>query len=183
MAEKSVDNMLVVIEKSKNRPLARFIYSLGIRHVGGETAELLARNFSSLDSLANASTEELEAIPAIGPRIADSITAFFGNKENKLILDKLDDAGVIPEQLVEGAEKLPLVGKELVITGRLNSLSRQEAEAKIRALGGNAKKDVTAKTDYLVVGDEPGSKLARARRIGIEQISEDDLVKLLGKKN
>lgn len=180
MADKSVDNMLAAIEKSKSRPLARFIYSLGIRHVGEETAELLAKHIRSIESLAYASKEELMDIETIGPKIADSVVAFFNNKENKIILKKLEAAGVIPEPVETGNEIFTLAGKEFVITGRLDNLSRQEAEARIRALGGSAKGDVTQKTDYLVVGAEPGSKLTRARELGIEQISEDDLVRLLG---
>jgi DNA ligase (NAD+) len=119
-------------------------------------------------------------IETIGPKIADSVVAFFNNKENKIILKKLEAAGLIPEPVETGNEIFTLAGKEFVITGRLNSFSRQEAEAKIRALGGSAKSDVTQKTDYLVVGAEPGSKLNRARELGIEQISEDDLIRLLG---
>jgi DNA ligase (NAD+) len=180
MADKSVDNMLAAIEKSKSRPLARFIYSLGIRHVGEETAELLAKHFKNIESLAHTSKEELMDIKAIGSKIADSVVAFFNNKENKIILKKLESAGVIPEPVETGSEIFTLADKEFVITGRLDNLSRQEAEAKIRALGGSAKSDVTQKTDYLVVGAEPGSKLTRARELGIEQISEDDLVRLLG---
>ncbi|MFH1662483.1 MAG: helix-hairpin-helix domain-containing protein, partial [Chloroflexota bacterium] len=179
MADKSVDNILEAIEKSKGRPLARFIYSLGIRHVGGETAELLAKQFKSLERLAGANKEELMPIDTIGPRIADSVIAFFKNEENKKIIDKLKMAGVTPEPMGSGAERLPLAGREFVITGSLNSLTRQEAEAKIRALGGSAKSDVTRKTDYLVVGAEPGSKLKRALELNIEQINEDDLIRLL----
>ena len=180
MADKSVDNILEAIEKSKGRPLARFINALGIRHVGGETAELLAKHFQSFERLAGAGKEELIHIAAIGPRIADSVSAFFENQENGKIIKKLKAAGVIPEPIETRAGRLLLAGKEFVITGRLNSLSRQEAELKIRALGGSAKSDVTRKTDYLVAGAEPGSKLTRARELGIEQISEDDLIRLLG---
>jgi DNA ligase (NAD+) len=180
MADKSVDNMLAAIEKSKNKPLARVIFALGIRHVGGETAELLAEHFKSFEGLKDAGKEELMSIDTIGPRIADSVITFFENQENRKIIDKLETAGVIQETVETRDEKLPLTGKEFVITGRLNSLSRQEAEEKIRTLGGSAKSDVTRKTDYLVVGSEPGSKLNRARELGIEQINEDELIRLLG---
>ncbi len=179
MAKKSVDNILDAIEKSKGRPLARFVYALGIRHVGGETAELLAKHFITIDRLANAPKEGLVSIPTIGPKIADSIIAFFKNEENRKIINKLKAAGVLPAAVETRAEELPLNGKEFVITGRLKSFSRQQAEARIRALGGSAKSDVTRQTDYLIVGDDPGSKLARARELGIEQISEGELLKLL----
>ncbi len=179
MADKSVDNMLAAIEKSKSSSLARFIYSLGIRHVGEETAELLARHFNDMKRLAAASRDELMNIETIGPKIADSVIAFFENRENQIILKKLEEAEVIPRPVEPAVEKLPLAGKEFVITGRLDSLSRLEVEERIRELGGSAKSDVTRKTDYLVVGAEPGSKIARARQLGITEISEDDLLKLV----
>jgi DNA ligase (NAD+) len=179
MAEKSVDNLLDAIDKSKKRPLARFIYALGIRHVGEETAELLAKNFDSIDKLASATREELTEIDTIGPKIADSIIAFFQNDENKRIIKKLKAADVLPEVEKAKTVRLPLEGREFVITGRLDSLSRQEAEARIRALGGSAKSDVTRKTGYLVVGAEPGSKLVRARSMGVKQISESELLEMI----
>ncbi|MCJ7763755.1 MAG: NAD-dependent DNA ligase LigA [Dehalococcoidales bacterium] len=179
MAEKSVDNLLDAIDGSKKRPLARLIYALGIRHVGEETAELLAKHFNSIDRLAEALKGELISIGTIGPKIADSIIAFFQNEENKRIIEKLETAEVLTK--IEGAKtgELPLEGKEFVVTGRLDNISRQEAEAGIKALGGSTKSDVTRKTDYLVVGAEPGSKLARARSMGIMQISESELLGII----
>jgi DNA ligase (NAD+) len=182
MANKSVDNMLAAIEKSKNRPLSRFLYSLGIRHVGGETADLLAKYFKRIKRLEDASKEELMDIETIGPKIADSVVSFFENEENKCILKKLEAAGVIQEPVEAKAEKLTLAGKEFVITGRLDNFSRQEAEARIRAIGGSVKSDVTQKTDFVVVGTEPGSKLIRANELGIEQLNEGDLMRLLDYK-
>jgi DNA ligase (NAD+) len=182
MANKSVDNMLAAIEKSKNRPLSRFLYSLGIRHVGGETADLLAKYFQRIKRLEDASKEELMDIETIGPKIADSVVSFFENEENKCILKKLEAAGVIQEPVEAKAEKLTLAGKEFVITGRLDNFSRQEAEARIRAIGGSVKSDVTQKTDFVVVGTEPGSKLIRANELGIEQLNEGDLMRLLDYK-
>jgi DNA ligase (NAD+) len=180
MAEKSVDNILFAILKSKGRPLAKLIYALGIRHVGEETAELFVKHFANIDELAYATREKLMSIPTIGPKIADSLAVFFQNNENRKILEKLRAAGVLKETGEEiKPEAFPLVGKEFVITGHLDSLSRQEAEDRIRALGGNAKSDVTRKTDYLVVGAEPGSKLVRARILGIRQISERELLEIL----
>jgi len=180
MAEKSVDNTLDAIEKSKGRPLARFIYALGIRHVGEETAELLAKESRSLDALASTSRERLMSIAAVGPKIADSVTAFFKNEENIKIIERLRKAGVKLEEEIVKPEELPLAGQEFVITGRLDGFSRQEAEARIKALGGTAKSDVTGKTTYLVVGADPGSKLAHAQALGIKQISEEELLSLLG---
>jgi DNA ligase (NAD+) len=182
MANKSVDNILAAIEKSKNRPLSRFLYSLGIRHVGGETADLLAKYFKRIKRLEDASKEELMDIETIGPKIADSVVSFFENEENKCLLKKLEAAGVIQEPVEAKAEKLTLAGKEFVITGRLDNFSRQEAEARIRAIGGSVKSDVTQKTDFVVVGTEPGSKLIRASELGIEQLNEGDLMRLLDYK-
>ncbi|MFC1865241.1 NAD-dependent DNA ligase LigA [Chloroflexota bacterium] len=182
MAEKSVDNMLESIEKSKGRPLARFIFALGILHVGGETAELLAKKYGSIEGLKEASEEDLKQIDAIGPKIAGSITAFFENKENQQIIEKLKNADVLPPEEEAIKKEMPLAGKEFIITGRLQSLPRQEAEARIRSLGGSAKSDITRKTDYLVVGNKPGSKLARAVKLGVEQIDESRLLNLIGEK-
>jgi DNA ligase (NAD+) len=182
LAEKSVDNMLAAIEKSKGRPLARVIFALGIRHVGAETAEILSRHFGSLDKLADTTREELMEIEAIGPKIADSLVAFFHAEENRQIIRRLKNAGVKLEEEIK-TEKLPLAGQEFVITGRLEAFSRPEAEARIKALGGTAKDNVTKKTAYLVVGADPGgNKLAKAQELGTEQIKEDRLLHLLGQK-
>jgi DNA ligase (NAD+) len=187
MAEKSVTNILNAIEKSKETPLARLIFALGIRHIGEEMAEILASNFSSIDyddpkSLANASRDDLSNISTIGPKIADSIVAFFKTEENRRIIERLKKAGVNPKAERAKLEELPLAGKEFVITGRLEAFSRQEAEARIKALGGTAKSDVTKKTTYLVVGADPGSKLAHAQALGTKQLTEEQLLKLLEEK-
>jgi DNA ligase (NAD+) len=182
MAELSVDNMLAAIEKSKNRPLARVIFALGIRHVGSETAEILARRFHGIEALAKASREELINIEAVGPKIADSIVAFFHEETNQKIIERLRKAGVTLEEKVK-SEKLPLAGMEFVITGRLEAFSRQEAETRIKALGGTAKDNVTQKTSYLVVGADPGgNKLTKAQELGTGQIKEEELLSLLGQK-
>jgi DNA ligase (NAD+) len=183
MAEKSVTNMLNAIEKSKDRPLARLIFALGIRHVGEEMADVLARHFGSMDKLANASREELVSIPTIGPKIADSILAFFREKENRKIIERLRKAGVKLEEKVTKPEELPLKGLEFVISGRLKTFAREEAEARIKALGGSTKDNVTRKTTYLVVGEEPGgTKLAKARELGTKTLDEEELIKLLKQK-
>jgi len=182
MGEKSASNIIKAIENSRNRPLARVIYALGIRHIGGETAELLARHFNSIDKLADASSEELMSIPTIGPKIADSLVAFFRQKENRDIIKRLRKAGVRLEKEGVKAEALPLTGMEFVITGTLKAFSRQEAETRIKALGGTAKDNVTRNTTYLVVGAEPGSKLARAQALGTKQLTEEEFLHLLEEK-
>ncbi|MFC2019904.1 NAD-dependent DNA ligase LigA [Chloroflexota bacterium] len=182
MGEKSAANIIAAVAKSKDRPLARIIFALGIRHVGGETAEILAGEFTGLDELAGASRERLLSIATIGPKSADSISAFFGQEENHDIIKRLRQAGVNLEQEITKASELPLGGQEFVITGRLETLSREEAEARIRDLGGAAKSTVSRKTDYLVAGADPGSKLARARELGIKQLTEAELLRLLEEK-
>ncbi len=179
IAEKSVSNILNAIDQSKKRPLPRIIFGLGIRHVGGETAEILAKEFPSIGKLEKASKERLMSIPAIGPKIAESITAFFRQEENRDVIRRLKDAGVFPEETAAKPAELPLAGMEFVITGRLETFARPEAEARIKALGGSAGSNVTRKTTYVVVGTDPGSKLDRAREMGIKIINEEEFIKLL----
>jgi len=179
LAEKSVANILGSIEKSKDRPLPRVIFALGIPNIGGETAELLAEHYTSLDELSRATPEKLQEIPSIGPKIADSIVAFFRQGQNKRIIEKLRKAGVRLEAEKVAAKELPLAGLEFVITGRLEAFPRPEAEARVKALGGKAGSDVTKKTTYLVVGEDPGSKLARAQALGTKTLTEAEFLELL----
>ena len=179
MAEKSASNALKSIDASKNRPLTRVIFALGITHVGDETAELLAQHFSSIDELSRVPREELIEIPAIGPKIADSILAFFRQQQNKRIIEKLRKAGIKLEEKVSKDKYLSLSGIEFVITGRLDSSPRPEAEARIKALGGKAGSDVTRKTTYLVAGTDPGSKLARAEVLNTMVLNEAEFLKML----
>jgi DNA ligase (NAD+) len=184
MADKSASNVLNSIEESKDRSLARVIFALGILHVGEQYAELLAEQFHSIDQLAEASQEELSTIPSIGPKIAESIVAFFRQEGNRRIIEKLRKAGVrLEREKVKEAkpEELPLAGLEFVLTGKLESCSRSEAEAKIKALGGKAGSDVTRKTSYVVVGADPGSKLAKAEKLGTKTLSEAEFLELLDK--
>jgi DNA ligase (NAD+) len=182
MADKSVANLLSSIEKSKSRPLARVIFALGIFHVGEEYAELLAKSFDSIDDLANASRESLIAISSIGPTIADSIITFFRQEGNKHIIEKLRLAKVKLAKDKSGAtdaEELPFADMEIVFTGKLETLTRGEAEMRVRALGGKATSNVTSNTSYVVVGADPGSKLTKARRLGINTLGEAEFMALL----
>jgi DNA ligase (NAD+) len=184
MADKSASNVLNSIEKSKDRRLPRVIFALGILHVGEQYAELLAEQFHSIDQLAKASQEELSIIPSIGPKIAESIVAFFRQKGNRRIIEKLRKAGVkLEREKVKEAkpEELPLAGREFVLTGKLESLSRSEAEAKIKALGGKASSDITRKTSYVVVGADPGSKRDKAEKLGTKMLTEAEFLALLEK--
>jgi DNA ligase (NAD+) len=155
------------------------IFALGILNVGEQTAELLAEHFTSIDELARASKEQLQEIPSIGPKIADSILAFFRQKQNQKIIDKLRDAHVKLEAEKAKLGDLPLAGLDFVITGQLKAFPREEAESKIKELGGKAGSDVTRKTNYLVVGEDPGSKLARAQALGTKTLTEAEFLKLL----
>ncbi len=182
MADKSVSNILDSIEESKARPFSRVLFALGILHIGEQYAELLAENCSSIDDLAAATREDLLAIPSVGPRIAESIVIFFRQDGNKQIIEKLRTAGVRLQNERTGdveSQSLPLSGTEFVLTGRLESLTRPEAEARIRALGGKPGSDVTRKTTYMVVGAEPGSKLAKAQKMGTRIINENEFLDLL----
>ena len=178
MGEKSAANIVNSINKSKDRSLSRVIFALGILHIGEQMAQILADHFGSIDKLANASLEELLSIPAVGPKLADSIIAFFRQKENLDIIGRLRKAGVRLEEVVK-PEELPLAGQEFVITGRLEAFTREEVEAQIRALGGSTGSSVTHKTTYLVVGADPGSKLARAQVLGTKQLTEEEFIRLL----
>jgi DNA ligase (NAD+) len=183
IGEKSAANIVKAINLSQDRPLSRVIYALGIRHIGGQMAQILADHFNSIDELANASEEELMTIPTVGPKIAESIVAFFRQKENRRLIEKLRKAGVkLAEAKAVEAEELPLAGQEFVITGRLDAFSREEAEARIKALGGITKDNVTRQTTYLVVGADPGSKLARAQALRIKQLTEPELLRFLEEK-
>jgi DNA ligase (NAD+) len=183
MGEKSASKLIEQIEKSKTRPLSRVLFALGIRHVGEEMAERLVSQFSSIEELERATYEELTGVPTIGPKIAEGILEFFTVERNREIVKKLKQAGVnLKESKPVVSGDLPLSGQEFVITGTLQSFSRAEAEEKIKALGGSAKSDVTKKTNVLVVGADPGSKVARAQALGIAQINEDELLQKLGLK-
>ncbi|MGD1119615.1 MAG: NAD-dependent DNA ligase LigA [Dehalococcoidales bacterium] len=182
MGEKSAANIINSINISKERSLARLIYALGIRHVGGEMAETLANDFRSLDALAAAPRERLMEVSAVGPKIADSILAFFRQEDNQKIIKRLKDGGVksaVTEEAAAVKKDLPLSGQEFVVTGRLDSLTRQQAEAKIKELGGAVKDSVTRKTGYVVYGADPGSKLTRARELGIKTIDEKEFLDLI----
>ncbi len=179
MGEKSVSNLLEAIEKSKDRPLSRVIFALGVRHVGAETADILAKHYGSISRLSNATEDELMEIPTIGPKIAESIVAFFGEEANLRVIYQLRSAGVRLEEEPSSSMEQALAGQEFVITGRLDTLPRSEAEAKVRDLGGSVGSSVTKKTTFLVVGADPGSKLDRARELGTRVLNEDELLHLL----
>ena len=181
MAEKSAQNVIDAIGASRKRPLDRVLFALGIRHVGSETAALLARHFGSVDALMEASAEELASVPAIGPVVAQSVYDWFHDKANRKLIEKLRKGGLQMQAAAPAAREGPLSGQSFVITGTLSGMSRAEAEARIRSLGGTAASSVTKATEYLVAGDSPGSKLEKAQKYGTHVLSENEFVALLRK--
>ena len=183
MGEKSADNLVSAIAASKERPLPAVISGLGILHVGGETAELLARRFGSVRRLMAASQEELEAVPGIGPIVATAIVSHFRNEGNQRIVANLGEAGVRLESDADtNQEDTPQVfeGMRFVVTGRLEGFTRSEAESFIKDRGGQVSGSVSSKTNFVVVGEDPGTKRDDAVRLGIEILSEEGLVELAG---
>jgi DNA ligase (NAD+) len=181
MADKSASNLLEEIENSKKAELARVIFAIGIRFVGERTAQFLADHFGSLDKLAAASEEELCQVEEVGPRIAESIVEFFREKQNRTVLEKLRKAGLQLEQKKVRKAEGNLAGKQFVLTGTLPHYSRDDAGRMIEEAGGRVTGSVSKKTDYVVVGSEPGSKLDKARTLGVKMIDEAGFLKLLGK--
>ena len=181
MGDRLATKIMTNIEASKGRSLPRLLFALGIFHVGSEVAELLAQRYPSLEQLAEATQDQLTEIPGIGPKIAESIAAYFSVPRNRVVIDKLGRAGVDPHQEIAELrpDQLPLLGKTFVVTGTLSVLPRREAEARIKALGGSATSSVTRKTDYLVVGESPGSKLDAARRLETPVLDETAFLDLL----
>ncbi|HHV62328.1 MAG TPA: NAD-dependent DNA ligase LigA [Firmicutes bacterium] len=181
MGKKSAQNLLNAIEASKDRGLARVVYALGIRHVGENIARVLAEKFGDMENIMRASKEELTAIPEIGPRIAESVVAFMSQEANRGVIRRLREAGVRMAEDRAGAGDLPLSGKTFVLTGALEHFTRGEAEEMIRRLGGRTSGSVSRKTDYVVVGRDPGSKYDRARELGVTILDEDGFMKLIGR--
>lgn len=179
--EKKVENLLSAIEESKKRPFSRLVYALGIRHVGAGVAQLLTSHFPSLRALMNASQEELEAIPGIGPQIAESVVRFFRDPHNRKIIERLERVGVRTEEVRPAAGKggSPFSGKTVVFTGGLSSMTREEARERIEALGGRVASSVSKHTDLVIVGQDAGSKLQKARELNIKTITEDEFLQLL----
>ena len=179
LAEKSGRNLLEAIEKSKQAGLARLIFGLGIRHVGQRVAQVLAQTYGNLDALAQAGQEELEAIDEIGPKIAESIVQFFSEKNNREEIERLKKLGVRMEQ-EQAPRSQALAGKQFVLTGALESMTREEAKEKILQAGGRVTSSVSSKTDFVVVGADPGSKAEKAKKLGVRMIDEKEFLEMLG---
>jgi len=179
MAEKSAGNVTAAIAKSKTQPLWRLIAALGIRHIGGQSAQILAEYFGSLEALMAADEETLNSIDQIGPTMAKSVYEYFRNEKNRAVINELLAAGVKPKRpRAKRADKL--AGKTIVVTGTLENFTRQRAEYAIRQAGGKPSLSVSKKTDFVLAGKEPGSKLDKAQNLGVEVINEKQFLEMLG---
>jgi DNA ligase (NAD+) len=181
MGEKSAEKLIENIEASKQRPLGRLLFALGIRHVGDETAQLLAGHFGSMDALAHASQEDFESVPTIGPKIAISVFEYFQDEQNLALIEKFRAAGV---RLTgeSAAREGPLQGLAFVVTGSLERWSRNEIETLIKRQGGSIGSSVTKKTNYLVAGENAGSKYTKAQELGTSILDEEGFAELLAEK-
>jgi DNA ligase (NAD+) len=177
MGKKSAANLVAQIERSKRTTLPQLLVGLGIRQVGEATAKALAEHFGTIERLRNASEEELQEVRDVGPEVAGSIHRFFAERQNRKVIDKLLDAGVRPAAVTR--PKGPLAGKKFVLTGGLESMTRPEAQRRIEALGGKVVASVSKETDYVVVGADPGSKLAKATKLGVTTLDEAGFTGLL----
>lgn len=177
--EKSAENLFNAIDKSKNRPFSRVLFGLGIRNVGSHLADVLAKNFPSIEELRDASFEDLTIINEIGPAVAESVIKFFRQGRNLKVIEKLKRARVNMKKAIETEVSRKLEGLTFVLTGTLSRFTREEAEEKIRVLGGRSSSNVSKNTDYVVAGESPGSKYNKAREFGVKIINEEEFIKLL----
>ncbi|MEK7205013.1 MAG: helix-hairpin-helix domain-containing protein, partial [candidate division NC10 bacterium] len=180
LAEKSATNLHTAIQGSKPRGLTRLLFALGIRYVGENVARILAAEFGSMDKLSQAKEEQLAAVHGIGPRIAASAALFFQQPENRRLIAALQEAGVRMEEESSAGPK-PYLGKTFVLTGGLETMTRDEARAGIQRLGGRVVSSVSKKTDYVIVGKDPGSKHEDAKRLGIATLDEVQFTALLNR--
>mgnify|MGYP000275952347 CR=1 FL=1 len=180
--EKSAKNIVKAIEESKNRGLERLLFALGIRYVGEKTAKFLAEKYKSIDKIIKEPESELKEVHEIGPRVAESVASFFAQKENIALIGKLKDAGVLTKAIIRAAQFRPFAGKVFVLTGTMASMKRKEAKSEIEFYGGKTTLSVTTKTDYLVAGSKPGSKLAKAKKYEVKILSEKEFLELLPEK-
>ena len=177
--EKKSDNLLSAIEKSKQQPLSRLIYGLGIRHVGEKAAYILAQKFRTLDNLLKAKLEDFDAIYEVGPVMAKSIVQFFKQGDSRELIRKLKNYGLNLKEQVVPVKKSALTGKTTVFTGELKDYSRSQAEELVRRLGANPSSSVSRDTDFIVVGENPGSKYAQAKRLGVKIINEKEFKEMI----
>lgn len=179
LGEKSIDNLLNAIEESKKQPFSKVLFALGIRYVGSGAAKKLADHFASIDEILNASEEEISSIHEIGPSISGSVKSFFSDKHNLKVIQRLKDHQLNFKSEKKIARQTSFMGKTFVLTGTLSKFSREEAEEKISNFGGKSVSSVSKKTDFVLVGENPGSKFAKAQTLGVKIINENEFVKML----
>ena len=179
MAEKSAANVIEAIEESKTRPLWRLIAALGIRYIGGQSAQILAEHFGELSALMTADRDSLEAIDQIGPRMAESVYEYFRNPQNRTVINELLATGVRPEMPRKTQRTGKLAGKTIVVTGTLEDFTRQQIEQAIRQAGGKPSSSVSKKTDFVLAGKEPSSKLDKAQQLGVKVINEKQFLQMI----
>jgi DNA ligase (NAD+) len=179
MADKSAENLVASLEKSKRTTLGRFLFALGIRHVGEATAKEVARQLGSMDRIMGASVEELAQVPDVGPVVAASIHTFFAQPHNREVIEQLRACGITWEEGEARVISGPMVGKTVVLTGTLPTLSRDEAKEMLEAAGAKVTGSVSKKTDFVVAGTEAGTKLTKAQGLGITILDESGLLSML----
>jgi DNA ligase (NAD+) len=181
MGEKSAEKLVAALEKSKSTTLPRFLYALGISDVGEATALVIASEFGTLEAIIEADEPRLEEAPDVGPIVAANIRAFFQERHNREVIDKLCLAGIHwPAIVPKPKHQLPLAGKTFVITGTLDAMSREDAKARLQALGAKVAGSVSKKTDAVIVGADAGSKAAKADELGVRKMTEQELEDLIG---
>jgi DNA ligase (NAD+) len=181
-AQKKIDNLLSAIEASRDRPIWRLLVGLNIPHVGSIVAQLIARHFGSIDAIAKASAEEIASVEGVGPVIAKSVANWFGDPENQTLIEKLRSAGVRmedPER--EAPPEGPLTGTTVVLTGGLSSMSRDEATRAAEEAGAKVTSSVSKSTDFVVAGENPGSKYDKALQLGVEIVDEEEFLRRIGR--
>jgi DNA ligase (NAD+) len=180
-AEKSIANLLAQIEGSKDRPLWRLLVGLNIRHVGSHVAQVLARAFGSIDALLSATVDQIDDVPEIGPEIAASVREWFDDQENVALIERLRAAGVrMADEAIEDAGEQPLGGMTIVITGTMDGMSREVATEMAEEAGARVSSSVSKKTSFVVAGENPGTKLAKAETMGVEVIDEAEFRRRVG---
>jgi len=178
MAEKSAQNIIDAIEESKEKPLAKFLFALGIRHVGEHTSEVLARRYPRLEDFFHLSEEDLQEVEEVGPEVAASVVHFFKDKKNKESIERLKKAGV---KVIEpqGKVKERFAGKVFVFTGSLQSYGRVEARNLVESMGATTASSVSKRVDFVVAGQDPGSKFDKAKELGIKILTEEEFKKMI----
>jgi len=177
--DKKIMNLLSAIEKSKAQPLSRLIYALGIRHVGEKAALVLVRKYKAIDSLVNARREDLDAIYEVGPVMSESVIDYFSHPSTKKLIEELKKIGLNCKETVSEVKATALTGKSIVFTGELKNYSRLQAEELVRQVGGNPSSSVSKGTDFMVVGENPGSKYEKAKKLGVKIIDEEDFSRMI----